>query len=100
MDSFRCNAAAAVEIVFEPVFGVAFELVFALVFEPVFDVAFELVFALVFELVLQLYQYDVTHHLMNGHLHVQRCGCSGVLKIQMSPLSDPICKLIVITNVL
>ena len=66
MDSFRCNAAAAVEIVFEPVFGVAFELVFALVFEPVFDVAFELVFALVFELVLQLYQYDVAHRLMNG----------------------------------
>ena len=74
MDSFRCNAAAAVEIVFEPVFGVAFELVFALVFEPVFDVAF----ALVFELVLQLYQYDVAHHLTNGHLQLQRCGCSGV----------------------
>ena len=80
------------ELVFEPAFALAFEFVFVLVFE--------LVFALVFELVVQLYQYDVTHHLMNGHLHVQRCGCSGVLKIQMSPLSDPICKLIVITNVL
>ena len=70
MDSFRCNAAAAVELVFEPVFYVAFELVFALVFEPVFDVAF----ALVFELVLQLYQYDVAHHLMNGQFEVQRWG--------------------------
>ena len=70
----RCNAATAVEPVFDVAFDLVFDLVFALVFGPVFDVAF----ALVFELVLQLYQYDVAHHLTNGHLQLQRCGCSGV----------------------